>query len=647
MITEEDLEKLYYAVIDDEILTNEKLINYGFDETTIYTLIKNKIIRKKENKYEFVNLNSLYFFRQKLLAKNEIVVADKCLSKCIDNLKYTHTESFSNIAKLIYQKNYDAVIQNYETLISTKAKLKKRNYYILFLLSVLVDLPERYNLLLNDLNVENYLASFNGSELTTIKNKIVLYSLHKEFDKALGMLKDYLGKRKIINSQILIYELLLEDIVVKQNELKDNKIKMMDDNFEKIIFALLDKDIDSAFQYVKEYLFHLDKTDYEFIVLSLINLSIETKDLSFTLVIKTLNSISSNNWRIGEFINGYQKYLNEYNLPIAKLYKDVLIALQNIQGLNIDSESLESSYQNAVDFVQKNTLSDIEMMNEETKIKKYCQIVACEQGILMLPICNKLECQRIKEIVRKYPDVSYMTFSEGNDKQVVLKYMPEQSEVINYTKLVTEGKKAYYRGNYEHCISCFKTITQLNKKPRAFEYVMLGFAYLKSNKIESALEYLRFVNYLNIRYGEMQYDIKALLETLEGKISVSEDAFAEKYSVVSMTVEDFELQNNQFNDIPNLEEITNYILETGLTVGNALKQKGLNDEQINQILIIYAKEFYLKGSTAKGDEFVKCVERISNKSDEIKALLREVVANKKLYLKKGGATLSLSLRLKP
>ena len=110
MITEENLEKLYYAVIDDEILTKEKLINYGFGETAIYMLIKNKIIRKKENKYEFVNLNSLYFFRQKLLAKNETVAADKCLSKCIGNLKYTHTESFSNIAKLIYQKNYDAVI---------------------------------------------------------------------------------------------------------------------------------------------------------------------------------------------------------------------------------------------------------------------------------------------------------------------------------------------------------------------------------------------------------------------------------------------------------------------------------------------------------------------------------------------------------
>lgn len=88
---------------------------------------------------------------------------------------------------------------------------------------------------------------------------------------------------------------------------------------------------------------------------------------------------------------------------------------------------------------------------------------------------------------------------------------------------------------------------------------------------------------------------------------------------------------NNYYGIKSIEQITNLISETGLDVDSACLQFGLNNEQVNIVKLIYARDFYVLSHYDRGDQYLKQVEKSQDKTPFVKTLFEEVTKNKRFY----------------
>ena len=164
------------------------------------------------------------------------------------------------------------------------------------------------------------------------------------------------------------------------------------------------------------------------------------------------------------------------------------------------------------------------------------------------------------------------------------------------------------------------------KEPRSITYSKLGFAYMKNFNISTAIDYLTIANYLS-KVENRDLDYSDLIIRLKSNIP-----YDERKKKVYMS-------ENEFNDnifknyygIDNFDEIYSYILDSGLDVESACIKFGLNEEQINLIKLICAREYYIQEDYDKGDLFLKSVEKSKDKTKQVKILYYELIKNKKFY----------------
>ena len=112
-----------------------------------------------------------------------------------------------------------------------------------------------------------------------------------------------------------------------------------------------------------------------------------------------------------------------------------------------------------------------------------------------------------------------------------------------------------------------------------------------------------------------------------------------------MELEDF-VYDDKYDSLFNM--INNLVMVYGLNLNEACAQLGLNEEEALIVKLVYAREFYTQGNYVKGDLFFKAVEKEKNKTDAVKALLKEVQTNRRFYQnRKEDRDVKLSLTLVP
>ena len=165
---------------------------------------------------------------------------------------------------------------------------------------------------------------------------------------------------------------------------------------------------------------------------------------------------------------------------------------------------------------------------------------------------------------------------------------------------------------------------------------------MKKGEKDTAIDYFTIATQLS-NQEDGEFDFTELIEVLNGLIPIKY-----KKPYFKMKIEDFgnDLQNHY--GIENLDEITLYILESGLDVETACQELGMTNEQIDTIRLIYARNFYSQGDYEKGDQFLKSVEKSKNKTKFTSKLLEEVRKNKRFYINRSGEKPQpLALALQP
>ena len=456
--------------------------------------------------------------------------------------------------------------------------------------------------------------------------------------------------------------------------------------FCNLIKHLSELNMDDAFKTLKDYMKSINKSNYEFLILNLIKLSLLEKNVDFTRVFATISYISKESFEfdISTYIQDFYIALAENKFEHAKIYLDIVCNANKVDKNHILTDSLLQVLENTEKKLQhmkkeediqlsqttdtaEQTISavqteektekeiktdnfienkvdnntDIKLKendnientptiikrrdSEEEFIERKYNLLLQNKGIVILKPMSAERRKKVHNMVERYPDIVSFSINDDNNRQIVLRYKPMVQEDINFTKLSNIGRHQYKEQDYEGCINSFLQILQRSTRPSAYIYAKLGLAYMRIDNKPLAIDYLKVANYLS-KCEKKNYDYTELIEKLEGRFD-EEDA----KPVFYMKQKTFEKNETNYG-IENIDQITNFINETGLDVESACEHFDMNEEQLDTVRLIYARDYYSQGYYKKGDEFLKSVEQSKHKTKATIELFNEVQKSKNFYI---------------
>ena len=588
------------------------------------------------------------------------------------------TKNKNTLIEFSYNREYEKIVE----FLNEKQKrhdLSLNDRYILILVTALLEILEKENIPEKKIfQADKIFEAIDGCN----------------YELALQLSEEYNAKNNINNNENAIY-LLLYDICEsikklnsKQTDLEEStpEIEEVVENtiveeepvsFTDIIRYLLQKDLENAFRTLRKYLDSINKRDYEFLVVDLIKISLIENDVAFTKPMISLTYLTRNSFvfDISLYIQDFYVALSQNKFDIARIYLDILMNAKNLgincefvsdllQVLNNTEQLLDSKItkdevirpEENESKIEENTKLKVPIASiKEEKVNKTIEVkdsekefienkhqqLLTEQGIIILRAMDNERRKNIHRIVKTYPDMVSFSIGEGDKRQIVLRYKPNIDEYVDIKNLVMMGNIAYKNGDYDSCISDYLQLLQFGT-PKAFVYAKLGLAYMKKWNIDLSVNYLYIATELS-KNEDRKYDFTELIASLRGEIDESD-----KKPRFKMKSEDFANDTDNYG-IDNFDNITTYMLETGLDVESACLQLGYSLEEIDIIKLIYAREYYSQGDFEKGDQFLKSVEMSNNKTKLTKRIFEEVRTNKKFYMNRTRDNiqrLSLALKVK-
>lgn len=238
MITERNVKKIYDAIGTEQELTTKFLNGLGFNSKDLAQLIDNGILKRiKRGYYDVVNVEPLYKYGVSMLPKDK-KIAYKYLKKCYE-IEPHYSDLESKLILLgIHEKDYSQVLE-YLKLDDVKDKFTYTNHrFYLYLLSKLIELPDKYKEIVNNLKLSDiqFLPNeFNQNESKTMyRQKIRTLVFHNELFKSYNIRIE----GALTNSDKIII-CLLNDIVQKRNQYIDIILQnIRDKNYIKAIEIL-------------------------------------------------------------------------------------------------------------------------------------------------------------------------------------------------------------------------------------------------------------------------------------------------------------------------------------------------------------------------------------------------------------------------
>lgn len=670
----------------------------------------------KQNKIRLSAFNQRFILAVKQLnetvqEKGNLSVQDLVIKTLLSQAIEVQTQNRNNVINLIKQKKYEDVITLYEKMASSH-RLSLSNSYTFILTKELLDIIHSKNIPERQVfSTENVFEAIDGKnfelalDLTTARNQKL--NVGKD-DNAIYLLLDAIvNKCRELNDNIsqeskMVASTKIERAIKPSEEKHSAETgQITKTTFADIVKFLMNGDLDNSFRTLRTYLVSINKSDYEFLIIDLIKMSLLEKDIAFTKPMTTLALISRDNYvfDISTYIQEFYINLSQNKFEEARIYLDIvskgnklgqdcviadglyqileasekmLNYKKNSVTLNTVDEALENSKKTAdsnscQEKPQKEPLVGEEPIKQELQgqddreatpkeeiaqetrdaekefMDKKHEELLNDKGIILLGHMNDDKIDRIFDMVSDYSDMVAFVIGEGREEQVVLRYKPIIDEYVDSKSLIEMGNQAYKQGNYDECIRNYLQLLQLFESPRSNIYSKLGLAYLKKKQIPLAIDYLTIATYL-AKKENIDLDFSDLLANLKGDIPLEN-----RKPYFRMTQKDFNYSDvDNYYGVSDFEKINAYIAESGLDVESAGEQLGLSLEEIDIIRLIYAREFYAQGNYDKGDLFLRAVEMSKNKTGKTIKRLNEIRKNKIFYQnRKRDSSVKLKLSLAP
>lgn len=597
--------------------------------------------------------------------------------------------SKNTVVTLIKERKYEEVVdhllnkqERHNLSITEEYILKLANNYIEIKESSRI--PERVlpqsNTLFEVIDTNNYVSALEMSTEYNAKNNISnnTNAINLLLTDICNLIRSLEKKASTIEEPKEVQLSVIAETVKKSQEPKIQT----NISFSSVISFLLKNDLDNAFICLRKYMNFLGKSDYEFLIIDLIKISLLEKDIAFTKPMLALILISKDSYKfdISSYIQEFYITLSQNRFEEARVYLDIISKAnklgqdciitdglyqvlessekilnykRNNEVLMPIEKALEDRQQNEANLTnsarETNNTSSHTIAIEEKKqepLKKNISVgisaekrdsekgflkarhdeLVSKAGIILLRPMDDARIDRIFEMIEEYPDMTAFVIGSGSNQQVVLRYKPIIEEYVDTKNLINIGNQAYNDGNYDECIECYLQLLQIFNEPRAIAYSKLGLSYMKKCNIPLAIDYLTIATDL-AKKEKADLDFSDLISRLKGDIP-QKDAKPK----FKMSQKDFDYSDvNNFYGIENFDEIDAIVSSSNLDVESTCMQIGMTPEQIDIVKLIYAREFYMQKDFVKGDLFLRSVERSKNKSPKTIKIFNEIKKNKMFY----------------
>ncbi len=387
------------------------------------------------------------------------------------------------------------------------------------------------------------------------------------------------------------------------------------------IIKNLNEDTNATIKFLEEALISSQKEEYFKLLLLLIKRGVIDNN-RFIYIENFLNQIFSNkiHFRYKKFEEGFYKAFIDNNRDLMMINYEILYTSNKLFNAPEDI----SKYQ---EILESNELFQEKLRNIYNEVLKY--------GLKIIETDEEEE-KKILNIFSKVRNVTCFYIGEGLNKKLVIRDYPLEQEKISEVK--KNAYIAYENRHYHTALKEYKKILCV-KKVYSSIYAQIALCYYYLNNIPKAIEYIEAANEIGKNEESKNYD--ALYEKF---IKVDKKNDYKPKCNLDITEFCFNDENFGLGDISN---ITDFILKTGLDVESACKILLINNEDMNILRLIYAKNFYTVKEFELGDKFIKSVEQSDNKTEKVLKILEEVKSTKKVYSNRNSENLNYSLKLIP
>ncbi len=246
MINQENLNKLYEGFIDKNELSTKEVNSYGFNGKDLTDLINQNILKRiRRGYYTLESVNELFSYGKNLMAQKKYNRALECFKKCYE-LNPRHLGACRRLfLGNINQEKYEDAFKYFKILLDTNDLYDQAdNYFYLYLLSILTDIPDKYKKYVSDLKMKDIKILSNDKRYKDIpqQNDMRLAVLQNKMSYALKQLNNLIAKHGLSNMPEAITKSLLSKAIEAEDKNKKNLTKLIkEQEYEEIIKILEEK----------------------------------------------------------------------------------------------------------------------------------------------------------------------------------------------------------------------------------------------------------------------------------------------------------------------------------------------------------------------------------------------------------------------
>lgn len=292
---------------------------------------------------------------------------------------------------------------------------------------------------------------------------------------------------------------LLGDILELIRVRKEDNIKIY--TFDEVVLFLVNGG--NYLYLLKKYLEQNNKSQYERLLLSFIELELYEKDTTFMPFCRHLYDVIHD--RLNIDFSKYQLYfmqaIQDRDFNVARLYLNIIAAGKELKLNSINISSLEYSLDNKE--------REYKRKQSRETLFDLIQEVVNTRGVLLLDK-NSIDMSVLNYYLGQYPNIAIQTF--GN--KVVLRYFEPRS--LDIVAITREAEYDYKMGDYVSSIDKCMLLVNSLKFIKDFIYQTLGLSYYKLGVFEEAKKFLT----ISSLYGSYKNTI--LLDEIEKKLKEEE-----------------------------------------------------------------------------------------------------------------------------
>lgn len=297
-----------------------------------------------QNKIRTSALNQKFILAAKQLnesvqEKGSLSVQDIIIKTLLTQAIEIQTQNRNTVISLIKQKKYEEIIEFYERLLNSHY-LSTSDSYTLTLTRELLNIikfknvPEKQVYSTKDIftaiDGKNFelalsLASVRNQAYNSSGDDNAIYLLLNEIVNRSKELKGNISKTQEITPVTTPKE-VAKPVVEPQTIVTHTSPVSSSAIFADIIRYLMSNDLDNSIRTLRNYLASINKSEYEFLIVDLIKMSLLERDIAFTKPMTALTLISRENYSfdISSYIQEFYINLSQNKFEEARLYLDII-----------------------------------------------------------------------------------------------------------------------------------------------------------------------------------------------------------------------------------------------------------------------------------------------------------------------------------